>query len=140
MQLTARVDAGLEKAGCITRQGGTMIHRITTLQLLAAIAATPAHGVWNSALASPSDRPLLASTGMVSDDTVITAKIKAAYIRDPVVGALDIHVDTIKGVVYLSGLADNEAEKERAATLAQSIEGVVEVKNNIPVKPAPTNP
>lgn len=46
------------------------------------------------------------------------------------VGALDIHVDTIKGVVYLSGLANSEAEKEQAATLAKTVEGVVEVRNN----------
>jgi len=117
-----------------------MIHPIKPLMLLTAIAAALTHGIWNIALAGPLDYPRLASTGTVIDDTVITTKIKAAYVRDPVVGALDIHVDTIKGVVYLSGLADNEAEKERAATLAQGIEGVVEVKNNILVKPAPTNP
>jgi osmotically-inducible protein OsmY len=47
-----------------------------------------------------------------------------------VVGALDIHVDTIEGVVYLSGLANSEADKEQAATLAKTVEGVVEVRNN----------
>ena len=117
-----------------------MIHPIQSLPLLAAIAAVLTHGAWNTAVAAPSERPRLASTGTVIDDTVITTKIKAAYVRDPVVGALDIHVDTIKGVVYLSGLADSEAERERAATLARSVEGVVEVRNNIQLKTPPANP
>ncbi|MBP1150119.1 MULTISPECIES: BON domain-containing protein [unclassified Methylocaldum] len=115
-----------------------MTHPIKSLTLLTAVAAALTPGIWNIATADPLDRPFLASTGTVIDDTVITTKIKAAYVRDPVVGALDIHVDTIKGVVYLSGLANSEAEKEKAATLAKTVEGVVEVKNNIQVKPAAT--
>ncbi|HYE33811.1 BON domain-containing protein [Methylocaldum sp.] len=116
-----------------------MIQSIQSFKFLIVIAAVLIHGVWNIAVASPSARLLLASTGTAIDDTVITTKIKAAYLRDPVVGVLEIHVDTIRGIVYLSGLANTEAEKERAATLAQSIEGVLEVKNDIRVKEAPSS-
>jgi hyperosmotically inducible protein len=86
--------------------------------------------------AGPPDGPALASTGTAIDDTVITTKIKAAYVQDPLVGALDIHVDTYGGIVRLAGTANSEAEKERAATIARSIEGVREVQNNIQVRQA----
>jgi hyperosmotically inducible protein len=88
------------------------------------------------ALAAPPIRPQqLASTGTAIDDTVITGKIKAAYLKDPLVGVLDIHVDTYRGMVTLDGTVNTEEEKTRAATLARSVEGVREVKNNIQVRP-----
>lgn len=87
------------------------------------------------ALAAPPERPQLASTGTAIDDTVITGKIKAAYLKDPLVGVLDIHVDTYRGMVTLDGTVNTEAEKTQAATLARSVEGVREVKNNIQVRP-----
>lgn len=87
--------------------------------------------------ASPNGALRLASTGTVIDDTVITTKIKAAYVQDPLVSTLDIEVDTERGVVRLGGFANSEAEKERAATLARSVDGVVEVRNDIQVKPTP---
>jgi hypothetical protein len=91
-------------------------------------------GVSCAALAELPIVPVLAGTGTAIDDTVITTKIKAAYVQDPLVGALDIHVDTYRGVVRLRGSAHSEAEKERAATVARSIEGVREVQNNIEVR------
>lgn len=73
------------------------------------------------------------AVGQVIDDSVITAKVKAAHLQDPLVNALDVHVETAKGVVWLSGFVPSEAAKERAAALAQGVEGVKEVKNGIQV-------
>jgi hyperosmotically inducible protein len=101
---------------------------------VAAIAIILLPAIWTVAVAGRSDGPLLASTGMAIDDTAITTKIKAAYVQDPLVGALDIHVDAYRAVVRLGGTANSEAEKERAATLARSIEGVREVRNDIQVR------
>jgi osmotically-inducible protein OsmY len=42
--------------------------------------------------------------------------------------------------VRLNGAANSEAEKERAATIARSMDGVVEVRNDIQVKPARQDP
>lgn len=73
------------------------------------------------------------AAGQAIDDSVVTAKVKAAYLQDPLVSALDIHVETAKGVVWLSGFVPSEAEKARAAALAQGVEGVKEVKNGLQV-------
>jgi hyperosmotically inducible protein len=71
------------------------------------------------------------STGEYVDDAAITTKVKTAFVRDEMV---NVKVDTFKGVVQLSGFVDTAAQKERAASLAGAIPGVVEVRNNISVK------
>lgn len=109
---------------------------IRSTGLLAAIALISSFGIEGLALAGAPDGPVLASTGTAIDDTLITTKIKAAYVQDPLVGALDIHVDTYRGIVRLGGTANSEAEKARAAELARSIEGVREIQNNIQVRQA----
>jgi hyperosmotically inducible protein len=109
---------------------------VKSIGSLAAIAMILSVGAVGAAFAGTPDRPLLASTGTAIDDTLITTKIKAAYVQDPLVGALDIHVDTYRGVVRLSGFANSEAERERAATLARNVDGVREVKNDIQIKEA----
>lgn len=42
-------------------------------------------------------------TGEYFDDSVITAKVKASILDQPMLKVLDIKVDTFKGIVYLSG-------------------------------------
>jgi hyperosmotically inducible periplasmic protein len=74
------------------------------------------------------------STGEYVDDKAITAKVKAEFVRDELVKALDVNVDTFKGVVQLSGFVDTQAQKERAAQIAATVNGVREVKNNVTVK------
>lgn len=74
------------------------------------------------------------STGEYVDDAAITTKVKTAFVRDETVKAIDVKVDTFKGVVQLSGFVDTAAQKERAGSLAGAIPGVLEVKNNIAVK------
>lgn len=76
------------------------------------------------------------STGEVIDDSWITTKVKAAFVEDPTVSALGIKVDTFKGVVQLSGFANNTTEIQRAAEIARSIKGVKEVKNDVRLKSA----
>jgi len=68
------------------------------------------------------------------NDGVITAKIKAALINDPVVSALDVSVDTDKGVVLLSGFVDNKNQAQRALEIATAVTGVKTVKSNLTVK------
>lgn len=80
------------------------------------------------------------STGEFIDDATITTKVKAAFVRDPVVKALDVNVDTFKSVVQLSGFVNTNEEKTRAEQLASGIAGVSRVQNNISVKTAGTQP
>ena len=74
------------------------------------------------------------STGEYVDDVGITGKIKQAYVKDDLVKALDVKVETFKGVVQLSGFVNTAAEKAQAGMLAKSVAGVTDVKNNITVK------
>ena len=78
--------------------------------------------------------PTKESTGEYVDDSSITVKVKAAFVKDPLVKALDVTVETFKGVVQLSGFVNTSAEKAQAASVASSIRGVTSVKNNIVVK------
>jgi osmotically-inducible protein OsmY len=45
-----------------------------------------------------------------------------------------INVDTSGGTVSLSGTVDSEAMRQRAATLAQQVDGVTRVVNNLQVQ------
>ena len=74
------------------------------------------------------------STGEYIDDASITTKVKAAFVKDPVVKAIDVKVDTFKGAVQLSGYVDTAEQKARAEQVAAGITGVASVKNNISVK------
>jgi len=68
------------------------------------------------------------------DDSVITARVKAALVKDKEVSALAVTVKTDKGVVLLSGFVDNEQQARRAQEIAASIAGVKSVKSNLVVK------
>lgn len=74
------------------------------------------------------------TAGEVVDDSVITAKVKSAFVADKEVSALNIGVETNKGVVQLTGNAANSAEARKAAELARNVTGVKAVKNDILVK------
>lgn len=69
------------------------------------------------------------SVGEFVDDATVTTKVKTALARDDVTKARNINVDTDKGVVVLSGQVDSQVEAERAASVARSIEGVIDVRN-----------
>jgi len=68
-------------------------------------------------------------------DSIITAKIKAQMAKDKQVKATRIKVDTdSNGVVQLSGYAGSQAEADKAVSIAQSVKGVVSVRNDIKVE------
>ena len=71
------------------------------------------------------------SAGAIIDDATITTKVKAKFIEDPVVKAMNIKVDTYQGIVQLSGFASSMNEAEKAAQIARNTEGVKSVKNDI---------
>jgi hyperosmotically inducible protein len=72
--------------------------------------------------------------GRYLDDSVITARVKAALLRDPQVSALDVKVETHQGTVLLSGFVDDERQAQRAAQIAAGVSGVSAVRNSLMVK------
>jgi osmotically-inducible protein OsmY len=74
------------------------------------------------------------STGEFIDDAALTTRIKAAFVADKVVSALDISVHSDKGVVHLGGVARSSEEVHQAERIAQQTPGVRGVRNNIVVR------
>ena len=74
------------------------------------------------------------STGEFLDDTVITARVKAALVKDPMVSALDVSVESFKGAVQLSGFVKTAAQRDRAVKIANDVPGVTQVFNLIQLR------
>jgi len=72
--------------------------------------------------------------GTKVDDSVITTKVRAALMSDDDIKSLDIKVKTRKGVVMLSGFANNQDQIDRSIAVAKSIEGVQNVDNMLSLK------
>jgi osmotically-inducible protein OsmY len=73
--------------------------------------------------------------GNYVDDKTITAAIKTKLIEDKTTGGLSINVDTLNGVVALSGFAKSATEKDQAGRIARSTKGVRAVHNNLLIRP-----
>ena len=72
--------------------------------------------------------------GAAIDDAEITAKVKAAIFAEPGLKSLQISVDTVRGVVTLSGSVDSMSNSDKAKTLASAVAGVKDVENRLVLK------
>jgi hyperosmotically inducible protein len=74
------------------------------------------------------------AAGETIDDSVITAKVKAALIDNDIVDAGEVNVNTYRGVVQLSGFVDSNDEKTQATQATKAVDGVKEVRNDLKVQ------
>ncbi len=74
------------------------------------------------------------SVGSYVDDATLTTRVKAKFAEDKTVSAMSISVETLKGVVQLSGFAKSSEEKSMAERLARATSGVTGVRNDIIVR------
>lgn len=74
------------------------------------------------------------SFGTKVDDTAITAKVKTALLADPDVKGQSVTVETVNGVVQLSGFVGSSAMAARAADIARRTDGVRQVQNKMTVQ------
>ena len=74
------------------------------------------------------------TAGEVVDDGVVTAKVKAKLVDDPLTKAYQISVETFKGTVQLSGFVDSAEASSRATQLASAVGGVKDVRNSLQVR------
>jgi hyperosmotically inducible periplasmic protein len=72
--------------------------------------------------------------GTMIDDASITAQIKYALLVNRSTRVLKTQVKTDDGVVTLSGMAKNDAEKELVTKLVNDIRGVTSVNNRMTVE------
>ena len=103
----------------------------TALLFVATLSLIAVAMMSTSGCAGTATRP---STGEMIDDATITTRIKAEFVRDEIVKALAVNVDTFKGAVSLSGFVDTNEQKSRAERIAKTVPGVISVTNNITVK------
>ena len=69
------------------------------------------------------------------DDASITAQVKSSLMSHHSTSALKTKVSTTDGVVTVSGIAKNEAEKSLVTKLVTDINGVTSVINNMTIAP-----
>jgi hyperosmotically inducible periplasmic protein len=74
-----------------------------------------------------------ATIGDKIDDASITAEVKSSLMSHRSTSALNTTVSTADGVVTLSGIAKNDAEKSLVTKLATDINGVTSVINNMTI-------
>lgn len=102
-------------------------HRILPLFFL--MWALGAAALPGCATAGPKPRP-----GAVEDATV-TTRVKTALINDTEAFDPRIEVDTVKGVVTLSGRVQTKVQEEKAIQLARAVPGVTDVKSTLAIQP-----
>ena len=102
----------------------TLFNRFTTLFFAFLLAS----------LLGCASSPKQEGTGEYIDDTVITAKVKAAIFNEPSLKSAEINVETFKGVVQLSGFVNSQADINKATEVARSVKGVTSVENAMKLK------
>ena len=105
-----------------------MIQRLAIAAMVATLTVMAATGC---AVTSKQE-----TVGAYVDDAALTTRVKAKFATDPTVSAMAINVDTMKGVVQLSGFAKSAEEKMMAERIARETSGVQSVRNDIIVKQA----
>lgn len=79
--------------------------------------------------------PTGASAAEQGSDLWIQSRLAAAYAQSEHLGSLDIGVAVKDGVATLSGVVNNEVEKDLAGEIAKGVEGVRKVENNLRTEP-----
>lgn len=97
------------------------------------LAAAIALGVGAGAVQAHESGKTERTVGQTIDDASITATIKTKLLADERTKGFDINVDTLKGVVTLTGGADSEDAKMAAAKIAAGTKGVLGVNVNLTV-------
>lgn len=73
------------------------------------------------------------TTGEKIDDASITAQVKSSLLSHRSTSAIKTKIETTDGVVTVSGIAKNDAEKSLVTKLITDINGVISVINNMSI-------
>lgn len=73
------------------------------------------------------------SAGTNASDTIITARARAALLGTDGLNSNDVQITTNRGVVTLTGTVADDAQKRRAASVVQEMDGVTSVTNALQV-------
>jgi len=81
--------------------------------------------------------PATAPGAKVADaiaDTTLTAKVKTALVAEPGIKATAIEVTTKDAVVTLTGTVESSTERAKARMVAENVQGVKNVVDNLTLK------
>lgn len=70
----------------------------------------------------------------LASDHRITATVRNRFMADDELNAMRLGVGTLRGVVTLRGSVDSYALRDRAARLANDVDGVLRVNNQIGIE------
>jgi osmotically-inducible protein OsmY len=68
------------------------------------------------------------------DDTAITTAVKAKLAKDKIKTLVRVSVDTVGGVVTLTGTVESADQKKHAEEVARGVKGVSKVVNDLQIK------
>ena len=75
------------------------------------------------------------TVGAYVDDAGITTLVKSRMLESKLVSGASISVETLNGVVMLSGFAKSALEKSEAERIAHGVANVRSVRNEIAIRP-----
>jgi osmotically-inducible protein OsmY len=78
------------------------------------------------------------TTGQYVDDTTISARAKAALIKDNNVKSSDFSIEVYQGNVTLTGVAKTPTEAKLAEQDIRAVDGVKSLKNDVRIADADT--
>lgn len=120
--------AALALAGCNTAESPSEVSQDVRDARPAGTAAAQADTAAQAVTASQR------TAGETIDDGTLTVRVKTALIGDERTKARQIDVETFRGDVQLNGFVDSAEAKSAASSVAQSVDGVTKVTNNLQVR------
>ena len=69
------------------------------------------------------------------DDANMTTQVKAALMNEAVFRVNQIRVDTIGGVVTLTGVVQTRPEADRVVEMTKTVKGVKDIRDGLEVRP-----
>jgi hyperosmotically inducible protein len=72
--------------------------------------------------------------GKYVDDSVLTAKVKTALLREKGLNSMDVSVESHRGRVLLSVFVEDQQQRKQALAVASNVGGVVSVKDGMTVR------
>lgn len=129
--LASVVCAALLAAGCGERSPGDPVARndAATAPRVTPPAANPVPPMTPPADAAPGAKMADAIT-----DTALTAKVKTALVAEPGLKSTAIEVTTKDAIVTLTGSVESSTERAKARMVAENVQGVKNVVDNLALK------
>jgi hyperosmotically inducible protein len=123
-------------AGCVRGNGDDV--RSQAPRSVAAAVQAPAFRQAEEASPAPAPAPTATGSRLMPSaesltDPVITARIRASMLADPLLRGADVSVNTTQGVVNLSGSVVSQEQAALVSAHAQREDGVMRVDNHLSV-------